>query len=102
MKLHALNMLCTLYEVIVLCCLSSFVFRAEYWSLLKALPSQKAMKTKLCSEKLIIVDEISIGFSLTLTYMHLRLEELFGGDGWFGSIFVGDLLQHVKKTILGY
>ena len=34
--------------------------------------------------------------SLTLTYMHLRLEELFGGDDWFGSrnmMFVGDLLQ---------
>ena len=33
--------------------------------------------------------------SLTLTYMHLRLEELFGGDE-FGSrnmMFVGDLLQ---------
>ena len=45
MKLHALNMLCTLYEVIVLCCLSSFDFRAEYWSLPKASPSQKAMKT---------------------------------------------------------
>ena len=28
--------------------------------------------------------------------MHMRLEELFGGDEWFGSrnmLFVGDLLQ---------
>ena len=35
--------------------------------------------------------------SLNLAYIHLRLEELFGGSGdWFGSInmlFVGDILQ---------
>ena len=34
--------------------------------------------------------------SLTLAYIHLRLEELFGGDQWFGSmnvLFFGDLLQ---------
>ena len=66
---------------------------AEYWSLSKVL--QKVMKTKLCSVKLIVVDEISMVSSLTLTYMHLRLEELFGGDEWFGcrNMFVGDLLQ---------
>ena len=57
------------------------------------------MKSKLRSAKLIIVDEISMVSSLTLTYMHLRLEELFGGDDWFGSrnMFVGDLqLQPVN------
>ena len=48
--------------------------------------------------KLIVVDEISIVISLTLTYMHWRLEELFGGNEWFGCrnmnmMFVGDLLQ---------
>ncbi len=45
---------------------------------------------------MIIVDEISMVSSLTLAYMHLRLEELFGGGEWFGSrnvLFVGDLLQ---------
>ena len=34
--------------------------------------------------------------SLSLAYIHLRLEELFGGDQWFGSmniLFVGDILQ---------
>ena len=54
------------------------------------------MKTKLRSVKLIVVDEISMVSSLTLTYMHLRLEELFGGDQWFGCknmMVVGDLLQ---------
>ena len=66
---------------------------AEYWSLSKA--SQKVMKTKLWSVKLISVDEISMVSSLTLTYMHLRLEELFGSNDWFGSknMFVGDFLQ---------
>ena len=54
------------------------------------------MKTKLHSVKLIVVDEISMVSSLTLTYMHFRLEERFGGDEWFGCrnmMFVGDLLQ---------
>ena len=34
--------------------------------------------------------------SLNLAYIHLRLQELFGGDEWFGGrniLFVGDLLQ---------
>ena len=34
--------------------------------------------------------------SLNLAYMHLRLEELFGGHDWFGSksiVCFGDLLQ---------
>ena len=67
---------------------------AGYWSLPKV--SQKVMKTKLCRVKLIIIDEISMVSSLNLAYIHLRLEELFGGDDWFGSInmlFVGDILQ---------
>ena len=38
------------------------------------------MKTKLRSVKFIVVDEICMVSSLTLTYMHLRLEKLFGGD----------------------
>ncbi len=67
---------------------------AGYWSLPKA--SQKVMKTTLRNVKMLIVDEISMVSSLTLAYMHLRLEELFGGCDWFGSrnmLFVGDLLQ---------
>ena len=34
--------------------------------------------------------------SLNLAYIHLRLEELFDGDEWFGStnmLFIGDILQ---------
>ena len=67
---------------------------ATYWSLPKA--AQKVMKTTLHSLKLIIIDEVSMVSSLNLAYMHLRLEELFGSDEWFGSrnvLFVGDILQ---------
>ena len=53
------------------------------------------MKTTLRNVKMIIVDEVSMVSSLNLAYMHLRLEEMFGGNDWFGSknvMFVGDLL----------
>ena len=68
--------------------------QAGYWSLSKA--SQKVMKSTLRSLKLVIVDEVSMVSSLNLAYMHLRLEELFGGHDWFGSksiVCFGDLLQ---------
>ena len=63
---------------------------ASYWSLPKS--SRKVMKTTLCN----VLYEISMVSSLNLSYMHLRLEELFGGNECFGSrnvLFVGDLLQ---------
>ena len=67
---------------------------AMYGSLTK--PTQKVMKTTLCSVKVIIVDEVPVVSSLNFAYMHLRLNELFGGNDWFGSknmLFMGDLLQ---------
>ena len=69
---------------------------AGYWSLSKV--AQKVMSTNLRSLKLIIIDETSMLSSLNLAYIHLRLEELFGGagDDYFGSmnmLFVGDILQ---------
>ena len=67
---------------------------AGYWPLSK--PAQKIMRTNLRSLKLVIIDEVSRLSNLNLAYIHLRLEELFGGSDWFGSmnvIFVGDLLQ---------
>ena len=67
---------------------------AGYWALSKA--SQKVMKTTLRSVKVFIIDKISMVSSLNLAYIHLRLEELFGSNDWFGSknmLFVGDLLQ---------
>ena len=58
------------------------------------------MKTTLRSVKVFIIDEISMVSSLNLAYIHLRLEELFGSNDWFGSknmLFVGDLqLQPVN------
>ena len=67
---------------------------AGYWSLPKS--SQKAMRTNLRHLKLLIIDEVSMVSSLNLAYIHLRLQELFGGDEWFGGrniLFAGDLLQ---------
>ena len=43
--------------------------------------------------KLVIIDEMSMLTSLNLAYIHLRLDELFGGDDWFDILFVGDILQ---------
>ena len=60
------------------------------------------MKTTLRSVKVFIIDEVSIVSSLNLAYMHLRLEEPYGSNDWFGSksmLFMGDLqLQPVKIT----
>ena len=65
-----------------------------YWPLPKAF--QKVIKMTLHDMKLHVVDEVSMVSSLTLAYVHLRLEEIFGKQDWFGSmnvLFVGDLLQ---------
>ena len=54
------------------------------------------MKTTLRNVKVVVIDEVSMVSSLTLAYVHLRLEEIFGGDEWFGStnmLLVGDILQ---------
>ena len=71
---------------------------AGYWALSKA--SQKVMKTTLHSVKVFIIDEVSMVSSFNLAYIHLRLEELFGSNDWFGSknmLFMGDLqLQPVN------
>ena len=67
---------------------------AGYWRLSKN--TQKVMRTNLRSLKLVIIDEVSVLSNINLAYIHLRLEELFGGTDWFGSmnvISVGDLLQ---------
>ena len=67
---------------------------AGYWRISKE--TQKVMRTNLRSLKLVIIDEVSMLSNLNLAYIHLRLEELFGGTDWFRSmnvIFVGNLLQ---------
>ena len=67
---------------------------AGYWALPKGV--HKVLKSELRSMKLLIIDEVSMVSSLNLAYIHLRLEELFGGEDWFGDVnilFMGDLLQ---------
>eukprot|EP00731_Ephydatia_muelleri_P023421 Em0015g1004a len=67
---------------------------STYWPLPKE--SVKVMRNGFRHLKLIIIDEVSMLSSLNLACIHLRLEELFGGDQWFGGInilFVGDILQ---------
>ena len=67
---------------------------STYWPLPKE--SVKVMRNGFRHLKLIIIDEVSMLSSLNLAYIHLRLEELFGGDQWFGGInilFLGDILQ---------
>ena len=51
---------------------------AGFWPLSK--PTQK-MCNQLSSLKLLIIDEVSMLSNLNLAYIHLRLEELFGGSG---------------------
>ena len=54
------------------------------------------MRSTFRSLKMIIVDDVSMVSCLNLAYMHLRLEELFGGHDWFGGrnvLLVGDLVQ---------
>ena len=66
----------------------------QYWSLPK--DSLKLLRMQLSNVKVFIIDEISMVSSLNLAYIHLRLEEIFGGEQWFGGktmLFVGDILQ---------
>ena len=64
--------------------------------LLLSRASQKAMKTALRSFKILVIDEVSMVSSLNLIYIHMRMQELFETDAWFGGkhvLFVSDLLQ---------
>ena len=67
---------------------------AGYWALNTA--TQKRIKMTLKNLKIIIVDKVSMVSNLNLAYLHMRLEDIFGTDEWFGSkniLFVGDLLD---------
>ena len=67
---------------------------AGYWKLAKE--TLKIMRTSLSKLKLLIIDEVSMVSSLNLAYIHLRLDEIFARDEWFGGVnvlFVGDILQ---------
>ena len=67
---------------------------AGYWRLGK--DSLKVMRRSLSQLRLLIIDEVSMLSNLNLAYVHLRLDEIFGRDQWFGGVnvlFVGDILQ---------
>ena len=67
---------------------------ASYWQLPKE--TLKFLREQLKNVKLFIIDEVSMVSSLNLTYIHLRLDEIYGGEEWFGGktmLFVGDILQ---------
>ena len=67
---------------------------AGYWRLGK--DALKVMRASLSQLRLLIVDEVSMVSSLNLVYIHLRLEEIFARNQWFGGVnvlFVGDILQ---------
>ena len=54
------------------------------------------MRNSLSQLRLLIIDEVSMVSSLNLAYIHLRLDEIFAKDEWFGGVnvlFVGDILQ---------
>ena len=54
------------------------------------------MRISLSKLKLLIIDEVCKVSSLNLAYIHLRLDEIFAKDEWFGGVnmlFVGDILQ---------
>lgn len=60
----------------------------------------KILRRELKDVVLFIIDEVSMISNITLTYIHLRLTEIFDTknteDGWFGGkhiILMGDLLQ---------
>ena len=67
---------------------------AGYWRLGK--DPLKVMRRSLSQLRLLIIDEVSMLSNLNLAYVHLRLDEIFGRDEWFGGVnvlFVGDILQ---------
>ena len=51
---------------------------AQYWALPK--DSLKFLRMQLNNVKVFIIDEVSMVSSLNLAYVHLRLEEIFGGE----------------------
>ena len=67
---------------------------AGYWRLGK--DSLKIMRSSLSKLRVLIIDEVSMVSNLNLAYIHLRLDEIFARDQWFGGVnvlFVGDILQ---------
>ena len=54
------------------------------------------MRSSLSKLRVLIIDEVSVVSNLNLAYIHLRLDEIFARDQWFGGVnvlFVADILQ---------
>ena len=67
---------------------------AGYWKLGRDV--LKIMRACLSQLRLLIIDEVSMVSNLNLAYIHLRLDEIFAKDEWFGGVnvlSVGDILQ---------
>ena len=67
---------------------------AGYWQL--GNDALKVMRTSLSQLRLLIIDEVSMVSNINLAYIHLRLDEIYAKDQWFGGLnvlFVGDILQ---------
>jgi ATP-dependent exoDNAse (exonuclease V) alpha subunit len=67
---------------------------AGYWRVGK--DSLKIMRSSLSKLRVLIIDEVSMVSNLNLAYIHLRLDEIFAREQWFGGVnvlFVGDILQ---------
>ena len=58
------------------------------------------MRASLFQLRLLIIDEVSMVSNLNLAHIHLRLDEIFAKDEWFGAVnvlFVGDILQLFER-----
>ena len=67
---------------------------AGYWR--RGKDVLKVMRSSLSKLRVLIINEVSMVSNLNLAYIHLRLDEIFARDQWFGGVnvlFVGDILQ---------
>ena len=67
---------------------------AGYWRLGK--DAIKVIRSSLSQLRVLIIDEVLMLSNLNLAYVHIRLDEIFGRDQWFGSVnilFVGDIFS---------
>ncbi len=68
---------------------------AGYWRL--GNDALKVMRTSLSQLRLLITDEVCMVSNINLAYIHLRLDEIYAKDQWFGGLnvlFVGYLQLH--------
>ena len=72
-----------------------------YWRLGR--DALKVMHNSLSQLRLLIIDEVCMVSNLNLAYIHLRLDEIFARDDWFGGmnvLFVGDINPSMEHQCL--